>query len=74
MSQAINTDNSVLTVKVVSAGVATSWCLKAGELLLGTLGGVHLDSADSVRRDTRDIASSHHDSVLKFNTTSSAEN
>ena len=31
-----NTYNSVLTVHVVSAGVAVSGCLKVGELLLGT--------------------------------------
>ena len=41
-----NTYSSVLTVKVVSAGVAPSVCLKAGELLLGAGEGVHLDSGE----------------------------
>ena len=38
-----NTYNSVLTVHVVSAGVAPSGCLKVGELLLGAREGVHPD-------------------------------
>ena len=63
-----NTYNSVLTVQVVSAGVVTSGCLKAGELLLGTREGVHLDSGDGTP------ASSHHDPVLEFNGTRPAEN
>ena len=66
-----NTYNSVLTVQVVSAGVAMSACLKVGELLLGAGEGVHLDSGDSVRID---VASSHHDPVLKFNGTRTAGN
>ena len=53
-----NTYNSVLTVQVVSAGVAPSTCLEAGELLLGSREGVHLDSGP------RTAASSHHDPVL----------
>ena len=50
--------------------MAISACLKAGELLLSAGEGVHLDSGDRVRRDP---ASSHHDPVLKFNGTSTAE-
>ena len=48
-----------------------SGCLKAGEPLLGTREGVHLDSGNSVRRDD---ASSHHDPVLEFYGTSLPEN
>ena len=66
-----NTYNSVLTVQVVSAGVAVSGFLKAGELLLGSREGVHLDSGNSVRIDD---ASSHHNPVLEFNGTSIAGN
>ena len=44
--------------------MAVSGFLKAGELLLGTKEGVHLDSG--ARRE----ASCHHDPVLKFNGTS----
>ena len=67
------TYNSILTVNVVSAGVLISGCLKARELLLGTRGGVHLDSGDRrVRAYT--LPSSHHDPVLEFNGTSRAEN
>ena len=65
------TYNSVLIVHVVSAGVVISGCLKVGELFLGAGEGVLLDSGDSVRID---VASSHHDPVLKFNGTSSAGN
>ena len=64
-----NTYSSVLTVQVVSAGVVTSGYPKTGELLLGTLAGVYLDSSVS-----RVVASSHHDPVLEFNGTTSAEN
>ena len=64
--QLIDTYNSILTVQIVSAGMARSGCLKAGEVLLGTLAGVHLD-------DIRFRASSYHDPILKFNTTSRAE-
>ena len=66
-----NTYNSVLTVHVVSAGVAISGCLKVGELLLGAREGVLLDSGDS-----REVipASSHHDPVLEFYGTSPAGN
>ena len=64
-----NTYNSVLTVHVVSAGVAISACLKAGELrILGAGEGVHLDTALFT------IPSSHHDPVLEFNGTGLAEN
>ena len=65
-----NTYNSVLTVPVVSAGVARSGCLKVGELLLGAGEGVHLDSANI----TTIPASSHHDPVLELYGTSPAEN
>ena len=65
-----NTYNSVLTVHVVSAGVEPSGCLKVGELLLGAGEGVHLDSGDG----SVSVASSHHDPVLEFNGTCSAEN
>ena len=65
-----NTYNSVLTVQVVSAGVEISACLKAGELLLGSREGVHLDSGDI----TIIPASSHHDTVLELNGTRLAEN
>ena len=47
-----------------------SGCLKAGELLLGSREGVHLDSDD--RRVTP--ASSHHDPVLELNGASLAGN
>ena len=63
-----NTYSSVLTVQVVSAGVAVSACLKAGELLLGTLTGVDLDRRPGVE------PSRHHNPVLKFYGTSKAEN
>ena len=63
-----NTYNSILTVHVVSAGVVISACHKVGELLLGAREGVHLDS-----RETTPASSSHHDTVLKFNGTSTAE-
>ena len=63
-----NTYNSVLTVPVVSAGVAPSACPQAGELLLGAGEGVHLDTAPVL------IASSHHDPVLELYGTSPAEN
>ena len=66
-----NTYNSVLTVHVVSAGVAISACPQAGELLLGAGDVVHLDSGERVRIDP---ASSHHDPVLKFNGTRTAGN
>ena len=68
--EACNTYSSILTVQVVSAGVAMSACLKAGEQILGTLEGVHLDTGPV----TVPLPSSHHDPVLKFNTTSTAEN
>ena len=64
-----NTYSSVLSVQVVSAGMSISGCLKVGELLLGTREGVHLDSGE-----TTIFSSSHHDPVLKFDGTSSAEN
>ena len=64
-----NTHNSVLTVHVVSAGVVRSACLKAGELLLVAGEGVHLDSGETIVT----IPSSHHDPVLKFYGTSTAE-
>ena len=63
-----NTYNSVLTVPVVSAGVAISGSLKAGELLLGAREGVHLDHGLGVG------PSSHHDPVLEFYGTSRAGN
>ena len=65
------TYNSVLTVHVVSAGVFSSGFRQAGELLLGSREGVHLDSGNSVRIDD---ASSHHNPVLEFNGTSIAAN
>ena len=71
--KAINTHRSVLTVEVVGAGVAHSWCQKAGERwlgILGTLAGEHLDSVD---RKAVHLPSSNHELVLKFNTTSQAE-
>ena len=64
-----NTYNSVLTVHVVSAGVFRSRFPQTGELLLGTRDGVHLDSIAS----TIIPASSHHDPVLEFYGTSTAE-
>ena len=67
-----NTYSSVLTVHVVSAGVGISWCLKAGELLLGTREGVHLDSCE--RRVRIVTPSSHHDPALEFNGTCRAGN
>ena len=71
-----NTYSSVLTVHVVGAGVARSCCLKAGELLLGTLAGVHLDSAENLQVYTRPTtaASSHHDPILEFDGTGRAGN
>ena len=63
-----NTYNSALTVTVVCAGVVLSGCLEAGELLLGSREGVHLDPGPGARRE----ASSHHDPVLKSNGTSPA--
>ena len=63
-----NTYNPVLTVQEVSTSVARSRCLKAWELLLGTLAGVHLDSGD------RTIASSHYDPILEVDGTSRSEN
>ena len=72
MVKAINTYRSVLTVQVVCTGVVESGCQKAGELgVLGTLAGEHLDSVD---RKAVHLPSSNHDLVLKFNTTSQAEN
>ena len=65
-----NTYSSVLTVQVLSAGVAVSGCLKVGELLLGTREGVLLDSGDS----SVSVASSHHDPVLELYGTSQAGN
>ena len=65
-----NTYSSALTVHIVSAGVVISGCRHVGELLLGSLTGVHLDCGDS----TTIPASSHHDPVLKFNGASTAEN
>ena len=62
------TYNSVLTVQIVTTGVVISALQKAGELLLGSLAGVHLDSA------TTTTPSSHHNPVFKFNGASSAEN
>ena len=74
-----NTYNSILTIQVVSAGVAISACLKAGELLLGSLTGVHLDFFVPVRSAPGAPASSNHDqwqpsTVIKLNGTSIAEN
>ena len=63
-----NTYNSVLTVHIVSAGVSRSCCLKAGEQLLGTRDVVHLDTVRKVPNP-----SSHHDPVLEFYGTSTAE-
>ena len=71
------TYHCVLTVKVVSAGVVLSGCLKTGERwlgVLGTLAGVHLDSGDSLGVARGSFPSSHHDSVLKFNSTRMTEN
>ena len=71
------TYNSVLTVQVVSAGVEISACLKAGELLLGTLAGVHLDSAENLQvpgSSASTAASSHHDPILEFDGTGRAGN
>ena len=50
--------------------MATSACLKVGELLLGAGEGVHLDSGDS----SVSVASSHHDPVLELYGTSIAGN
>ena len=50
--------------------MASSAFLKAGELLLGSRDGVHLDSGE--RRDR--IASSHHDPVLELYGTRRAGN
>ena len=66
-----NTYDSVLAVKVVSAGVVVSACLKIGKHEPGTRDVVHLDCGDS--REEQD-ASSNHDVVLKFNSTSRAKN
>ena len=66
-----NTYNPVLTVQEVSTSVARSRCLKAWELLLGTLAGVHLDHRCST--SFRAPSSSHHNAVLKFNSTCTAE-
>merc|ERR1712073_184661 len=63
------TYDSILTVQVVSTGMAISGCLKAWERLLGTLAGVNLDRACRFT-----ISSSHHDPVLKVNSTRPAEN
>ena len=74
MVKAINTYGSVLTVQVVCTGVVESGCQKAWERwlgVLGTLAGEHLDSVD---RKAVHLPSSNHDLVLKFNTTSQAEN
>ena len=67
-----NTYSSVLTVPVVSAGVVISACLKAGELLLGSREGVHLDSGEA--RIAIAIPSSHHNPVLEFYGTGLAGN
>ena len=51
--------------------------LEAGEGwlgVLGTLAGVHLDSGDSLSVACGSFPSSHHNSVLKFNSTRMAEN
>ena len=70
-----NTYNSVLTVPVVSAGVARSGCLKVGELLLGAGEGVHLDSGnEGLDIPLTHTASSHHDPVLEVNGTTLPEN
>ena len=67
-----NTYSSILTVQEVTTCVAVSCCPKTGEpRILGTLAGVHLDSANDV---TIDIPSSNHDPVLEFNGTCSTEN
>ena len=69
-----NTYSFVLTVHVVSAGVAISGCLKAGELLLGAGEGVLLDSGDSFIIWIASLPSSHHDPVLELYGTSPAGN
>ena len=69
-----NTYNSVLTVPVVSAGVGTSGCPQAGELLLGAGDSIHLDSGDSVIARAALPPSSHHDPVLEVNGTGIAGN
>ena len=63
-----NTYNSVLTVAVVSAGVVLSVCLKVGEPLLGAGDVVHLDTVRIAS-----TPSGHHDPVLEFYGTSTAE-
>ena len=63
-----NTYSSVLTVQVVSAGVAISACPQAGELLLGTREGVHLNSGPGPK------APSQHNLVLLFYGTCRPEN
>ena len=63
-----NTYNSVLTVQVVSAGVDRSGCSQVGELLLGSLEGVHLDSG------ARSRPSRHHHCVLHLNGAGTAAN
>ena len=71
------TYHSVLTVKVVSAGVVLSGCQKTREGwlgVLGTLAGVHLDSGDSLSVACGSFPSSHHDLILKFNSTRMAKN
>ena len=68
------TYSSVLTVHVVSAGMALSRSRHVRELLLGTRDGVHMDSGYSGPTGGRiHPASSHHDLVLEFNGTSPAE-
>ena len=71
-----NTYNSIMTVQEVSTSVARSRCLKAWELLLGTLAGVHLDSAENLQVYTSasTAASSHHDPILEFDGTGRAGN
>ena len=68
-----NTYGSILTVQVVSTGMSSSGCEKAGKLLLGTLAGVHLDSGERIFR-IDDSTTSHHDTVLKSNSTSITAN
>ena len=65
-----NTYNSVLTVQVVSAGVARSGCLKVGEPLLSAGEGIDLDTAPVLIA----LPSSHHDPVLEVYGTSPAGN
>ena len=72
--QYYNTYGSILTVQVVSTGMSSSGCEKAGKLLLGTLAVVHLDSGKRIPPSDKGTPSSHHDSVLKSNSTSITEN